>query len=107
MDLTPIMNSTKWNELRLAMYNLGDFSPRFRTRCIENGYLAPWDGEWFCHFRECGYEIIEWVEIETTSLEQDRAVLAELSAIHVPGEKIQNGYKIYGYARVGQFIDYI
>lgn len=107
MNLSPVMNNTKWEELRLAMYQLGSLTPRWRTRCVENGYITSWDGEWFYHFREGGYEIAEWVEIEITSPEQDRAVYDALSKIHVPGEKIANGYRIYGYVGPGVFVEYL
>ena len=58
LPLTPLMNNTKWDQLRLAMYDLDDFSPRWRTKDL-SGYLSDWDGEWFHHFRTSGYETIE------------------------------------------------
>lgn len=105
--MNPIMSNTKWDELRLAMYELGLLTPRWRTRCIENGRVTPWDGEWFYHFRSGGYDITEWVEIETTSTEQDEAVFKALSKIRVPGEKLTNGYRIYGYVQTGIFVDFL
>ncbi len=48
-NLVAVMNDTKWDELRLAMYEL-EPSPAYRTKCWENGYIPPWDGEWFHHF---------------------------------------------------------
>jgi hypothetical protein len=105
--MTSVMNSTKWEELRLAMYRLGRLHPKWRTRNIESGFIPEWDGEWFYHFRDGGYESIEWVEIKITSTEQDRAVFAALKAIHVPGERTEDGYRIFGYIQPGQFVDYI
>ena len=107
IDLNRVMKNTKWDELRLAMYELGSLKPRWRTCCVENGYVCPWDREWFYHFRNGGYEIIEWVEIETTSVEQDKAVYKVLSEIHVPGEKFLNGYRFYGYVHSGEFAEYL
>ena len=107
MELIAVMNNTKWDELRLAMYELGTLTPRWRTRCVENGYLTDWDREWFYHFREGGYEITEWVEIEATSNEQDSAIYKAISRIHVPGERVEGGYRVYGYVPVGKAIGYL
>ena len=104
--MTPLMNNTKWDELRLAMYNLGKRSPSFRTKDL-TGYLSEWDGEWLYHFRGTGYVSIEWVEIQVLSAEQDAAVLALLREIHLPGRRIEKGFRIYGYARDGAAIDYL
>jgi hypothetical protein len=100
------MNDTKWNELRLAMYNLAALRPRWRTKDV-NGYVCPWDGEWYYHFRGAGYSTIEWVEIETTSADQDGAVFELLQKIHLPGLRIDNGYRIYGYAQEGVAVDWL
>ena len=102
--LAPVMNNTKWDELRLAMYSLGPFH---RTKDIETGFIPEWDGEWFHHFRNGGYESIEWVEIKVTSKEQDEAVTSALRAIHVPGERTEHGYRVFGYTRPGKPVDYI
>ena len=89
------------------MYNLGDLRPRWRTKDL-SGYLSSWEGEWFYHFREGGYASIEWVEIEILSIEQDAAVLAAPSRqIHLPGHRIEHGFRIYGYAQEGVAIDYV
>ena len=107
MATTPVMNDTKWNELRLAMYSLGNRVPRWRTLNLENGHLCPWDREWFYHFREGGYRAIEWVEIEVTSDEQRTEVLKVLREIHVPGEASDRGFTVYGYRRSDRPVDYI
>ena len=74
------MNDTKWDELRLAMYGLGDLRPRWS---------------------------IEWVEIQVLSADQDVAVPALLREIHLPGHRIETGFRIYGYARDGNAVDFI
>ena len=101
------MNNTKWEELRLGMYNLKQLSPKWRTRNLENGYVSNWDGEWFYHFKIGGYKTIEWVEIKIESDEQDKAVLDSLKEIHVPGERIEIGFKVYGYLTENKNINYI
>jgi len=78
------------------MYSLGSVRPKWRTKDIETGFIPEWDGEWFHHFRGGGYESIEWVEIRVTSLEQEEAVANALRAIHVPGERTEHGYRVFG-----------
>lgn len=102
-----LMNDTKWDELRLAMYGLDAFMPLWRTLDIENGYLSQWDGEWFYHFRSGGYKSIQWVEIAVDTAQQRAAVLAELVRIHVPGARTESGYRVFGYAEAGAAVGYI
>lgn len=105
--MNPLMSNTKWEELRRAMLDLETLSPQWRTKITDSGYICPWDGEWFYHFKDGGYQDIEWVEIRVTSSEQDEAVLNALKTIHVPGHRVENGFRIYGYSKDGEFIDYI
>jgi hypothetical protein len=98
------MNDTKWDELRLAMYELGPLSPRWRTKDL-SGYVSPWDGDWFYHFRDGGYSSIEWVEILVTTPEQDAAIESALRGVHVPGRRIENGFRVYGYQARGDVLD--
>lgn len=102
-----VMNDTKWKELRDAMYQMGDGSPQWRTRCLTNGYISSWDGEWFYHFSQGGFEDIEWVEIKVGSAEQYSLVLAALRDIHVPGATTEHGFKVFGYVMEGTCIEYI
>ena len=106
-ELTSCMNNTKWDELRLAMYGLGEGAPQWRTKDVENDHLCDWQGEWFYHFREGGYDTIYWVEIRTESDEQKQTVLSLLKEIHVPGEETETGFKVYGYIPSGKAIDYL
>lgn len=99
------MNDTKWNELRLAMYELKP-APKWRTKDIENGYLSEWDSEWYYHFRDGGYSTIEWVEIRITSPEQKECILEKLAKIHVPIESTSESIKVFGYIKTGQFVEY-
>lgn len=104
--MDPLMNNTKWDELRLAMYGLGEMSPQWRTRDI-SGYVSPWDAEWFYQFRAGGYASIEWVEIQITTTDQDAAVLNILRTIHLPGEQTEQGFRIYGHVPSGTPVSYI
>ena len=103
----PVMNNTKWDELRLAMYGLGNASPKWRALDAENGHLSKWDGEWFHHFRAGGYKFIKWVEIAIESAQQEQAVLAQLVKVHVPGERIEHGFRVLGYAEAGVEVSYL
>lgn len=106
MRMHPIMNDTRWNERRLAMDALGDLRPTWRTRDV-SGHLSAWDGEWCHQFREGGCGSIEWVEIRVNSPDQDAAVLASLREIHVPGHRVEQGFRVYGYAWDGISLGYI
>lgn len=104
--MLPVMNNTKWKELQEAMYGLQQ-RPQWRTRCTTNGYISSWDGEWFYHFSEGGFEDIEWVEIKAENETQSELVLSLLKSIHVPGIKTEYGFKVYGYVHEGESVDYL
>lgn len=103
----PLMNDTKWDELRLAMHGLEGLSPRWRTLDVENAYPCEWDREWYYHFRTGGYKCIQWVEIAVDNDAQRLAILKELVRIHVPGERTDLGYRVFGYTKPEQALDYI
>lgn len=104
-EYNSLMNNTKWEEIRLAMYEY-PATTKWRLKNIDNGYLSNWDSEWFYHFRLEGYNTIEWLEIEVDNEEMKNAVINVLRKIHVPGEILENSIKIYGYKK-DEFIDYI
>ncbi len=106
LPVNPVMNDTKWEELRLAMYGLGGLRPCWRTKDL-SGYVSPWDGEWFYHFRVGGYDSVEWVEIRVTTPKQDAAVEAALRQVRVPGHRVERGFRVYAHARDGEAVDYI
>ena len=107
--MDPVMNRTKWEELRKAMYLLGDLHPKWRTKDIQSWYIREWDGDWFdwSHQFQHGYPSIEWLEIKVTSAEQDAAVVNALRALQVPGEKTDQGYRVFGYAEPGKLVNCI
>ncbi len=106
-NLNGHMNDTKWDELRLAMYNLGENHPKWRTKDVENGYLSGWDGEWYYHFRSGGYKTIEYVEIRVSHEEMRDRVRGVLAKIHLPGRETKEGFIVYGYTRTGESVDYL
>lgn len=103
--LNPVMNNTKWNELRLAMYALKP-APKWSTLSTEGHEYGP-DGEWFYHFRNGGYEDIAHVDIHTETPAQRESVRVALQRIHVPGEETAKGFRVFGYIRDGEGVDYL
>ncbi len=106
-QFNPLMNNTKWEELRLGLYNLGSLSPKWRAKDLETGYLSEWDGEWFYHFRNGGYSTIEYVEVKVSSEEMRKKVRDVLARVHVLGCETDIGFIVYGYSRKNQPVDYI
>jgi hypothetical protein len=102
----PVMNDTKWEEIRLTMYDYPS-NRQWRTKDIEKGYICPWDGEWFYHFSIGGYKYIQWLEIkaETEGIRTD--VLEKLKSINVPGEVFDDVIRVYGYVEIGKSVDYL
>lgn len=103
-ELHPVMNNTKWEELRLSMYE-SDNSIKWRVKNID-GDISNWDAEWFYHFKLGGYETIEWLEIQVDDENVKTEVINKLKRIHVPGEIKGNSIFVYGYAR-DKFLNYI
>lgn len=98
--LSPLMNNTKWNELRLAMYAI-EPAPRWST-LSQNGYRSPPDREWYYHFRDRGYEDILYVDIFADDLAHRERIRLAIKQLHLPGEETGDGFRIYGYAQKGQ-----
>ena len=103
----PVMNNTKWEELRAAMLELEKPSPKWRTRILGTGFESGWDSEWFYHFRNGGYDDLEWVEITPATVEQAPMLLAALRAIHLPGIKTDVGFKVFGHLPEGMPCEYL
>ena len=58
-------NNTKWSELRQAMVDLYPRGPSFRVKALNWLGDAPWDAEWFYHFRlDYDWKAIEWVDLK-------------------------------------------
>lgn len=107
MKLVRLINNTQWEKIRLAIYELGQPFPSWRVRDVNSGYISEWDNEWFHHFRQGGYQYIEWVEISAHSEAQIKAIGEALYRTHVPAEKIGAVFRVYGYVSVGQSVNYL
>lgn len=101
-----LMNNTKWEKIRVSMYHF-PHNVQWRTKDIESGYISPWDGEWFYHFKDREYKSIEWLEIKIDSKEIRDEVRSILSNIHVPGVTYDDRIRVYGYVEIGSYIDYL
>ena len=103
-----LLNHTKWEEIRLSMYNLAiniKLAIKWRVKNIDNGYVSAWDSEWYYHFKNGGYEMIEWLEILTPDPSIQAFVLKELKKIHVPGKVQPESVLVYGYSN--DLVDYL
>lgn len=105
ITMQPLMNNTKWEELRLAMHALKP-APRWRTM-TRNGYVSAPDREWYYHFRDGGYDDIVHVDILADDAGHRARIRAALQPIHLPGEETADGFRVYGYAEPGQAVDYL
>jgi hypothetical protein len=107
-NLVSVANDTKWRELRIAMLDLGNAErPSFRCMNVETGRLGPEDGEWFYHWLDGGWEWMEWVELVVRTPQSRDAVRSILKRIRFAGEETAEGFRIYGYIRTGQTVNFI
>ena len=104
-ELHPVMNNTKWREMRGAMYAIEPVTT-YRIMRI-NGYYSDPDAEWFYHFQEGGYDDIRYVDIFADNQLHRQQIGNALKKIHLPGEETGDGFRVYGYALPGQAIDYL
>lgn len=103
-NMQHLMNDTKWNEIRIAMYEFPG-NVYWRTKDIENGHISHWDSEWFYHFAISGYKCIEWLEIRYEPKDREE-IIKILKKIHVPGKLLSETIKIYGYVK-DSAVDYL
>ena len=105
VEILPVMNDTKWNELRLAMHAM-DQPPKWRV-LSENGFYSPKDGDWYYHFSAGGYTDIIYADIFIGDVSQRGIVLALLQKINLPGIETPDGFRIFGYVAAGETVDYL
>ncbi|WP_367116361.1 DUF6678 family protein [Bradyrhizobium sp.] len=107
-DYFSVANDTKWRELRKAILELDCAEwPSFRCKSLDTGHLSSWDGEWYYHWSEGGWDWMEWAELSVRT-PQERDTLREiLRLIRFAGVETADGFRIYGYIRRGEVADYI
>ncbi len=107
-DYYSVANDTKWRELRVAVLELAPSEqPRFRCKSLETGYLSEWDGEWYYHWTIGGWDWMEWAELSVETAAQREPVRAILKRIRFAGEETTEGFRIYGYVRNGETVDFV
>lgn len=98
-----VCNGSCWRQLRGLMLRLDpEDRPEFRSRCIENGYVSPWDGEWFHHFSAGGWADLEWIELRGEAM-RDPEVFGKIVSIQFVGAFSGNNLRLYGYVKAGEF----
>jgi hypothetical protein len=98
-ELYPILNHTKWAELRTEMLAARrEQSPRFRARSVfaPPGYCTEWDGEFYYHIHPVAD--IEWIELKATSQEWLRDTLR---GHNIPFSVEDGVVRVWGYTRPG------
>jgi hypothetical protein len=103
--LQPLMNNTKWRELRHAMLSL-ERPPRWFSTST-NGYRYGPDSEWFYHFQEGRYSDLLLVDIIAGDESHRQAIRSVIGPIHLPGEETAEGFRILGYAKPGQAVSFL
>ncbi len=91
-ELHPVMNNTKWRELRAAMYAI-DAVTTYRVMNI-NGHYSRKDAEWFYHVQAGGYDDIQYVDIFADGQSHRELIRSALKKIHLPAEETNDGFRV-------------
>ena len=103
-QMASVANDTKWNELREAMLTMAK-RPAFRFMDLNGHYSRP-DSEWFYHFRDGGLETTRWVDLVVDDAQDRSEVVGHLKRIGLAGHETDEGFRVFGYIKPGQAIDY-
>lgn len=94
-----VCNHTKWMELRTRALDVEtENRPEFRSKYIPNGHISNWDCEWFYHFRDGGFEGLEWIELRGRIL-QHKPFQNQIEEIGFVGRKERSTLQLFGYLR--------
>ncbi len=98
-ELCPVLNHTKWAELRTEMLAapVGQH-PQFRTRSVfaPPGFCTEWDGEFYYHVHPVAD--LEWMELRSASSTWLRDALRRHS---IPYSLEAGVVRVWGYTRPG------
>jgi hypothetical protein len=98
-ELLPVLNHTKWSELRVEMLSSPpDQAPKFRGRSVfaPPDYCTSWDGEFYYHIHPVAD--IEWLELTA----QSETWLRDVLRCHSIPYSMESGVvRIWGYTRPG------
>lgn len=99
-ELYPILNNTKWAELRSEMLAAPrDQAPRFRARSVfaPADFCTEWDGEFYYHMHPVAH--IEWLELKARSQEW---LQTTLRVHNIPFSIEDCIVRVWGYTRPGR-----
>ncbi|CAN7504563.1 hypothetical protein LJR131_003480 [Polaromonas sp. LjRoot131] len=98
-ELHPVLNHTKWAELRAEMLSAPpDQCPKFRARSVfaPPGFCTDWDGEFYYHIHPVAD--LEWMELQALSNNWLREALNRHS---IPYSLEGGVIRVWGYTRPG------
>ncbi|MCD2166145.1 DUF6678 family protein [Comamonas koreensis] len=98
-DLHPVLNHTKWAELRSEMLAAPmEAHPRFRVRTVFSppGFCSDWDSEFYYHIHPV--EEREWLELKSASAAWLHEVLRRNS---IPFSVEDGVVRVWGYTHPG------
>ncbi len=98
-ELHPVLNHTKWAELRTEMLSApSEQHPQFRARSIfaPPDFCTSWDGEFYYHVHPVAD--LEWMELQATSSDWLRDILRRHS---IPYSLEEGVMRVWGYTRPG------
>ncbi|WP_367619321.1 DUF6678 family protein [Paraburkholderia sp. SEWSISQ10-3 4] len=98
-ELYPVMNHTKWAELRAAMLSASrEMALQFRGRSVfaPPGFCTEWDGEFYYHLQPVAD--LEWIELRSKSEVWLRDTLRRWS---IPYSVEAGVIRVWGYTRPG------
>jgi hypothetical protein len=99
-ELYPILNNTKWAELRSEMLAAPrDQAPRFRARSVfaPPDFCTEWEGEFHYHMHPVAD--IEWLELKARSQEW---LQNTLRGHNIPFSVEDGTVRVWGYTRPGR-----
>lgn len=92
---------------RTAVGNVPPNATASMERLSGTGYNYGSDRKWSYHFREGGYDDMLYVDIQVETLSQRERVRSTLRKVHVPGEGMPEGFRVFAYLQGGLSADHI
>jgi len=93
-----VCNNTKWSELREAMLGIPEEQRPKRRSVVLDGFESDYDGEWYYHFRDGGYDELRHIDVKSPNDVIDAAVLLAIRKLHLAASRVgPNIWRIFGY----------
>jgi hypothetical protein len=100
------MNIPKWEELRLAMLSF-ERQPPWRTRDAEKGMNHPGTPNGSITSASAAFTPQSGLRLPHRVPSTFRKLKEALARLHVPGERTEDGFKVYGFIPIGKALDYV